>query len=154
MRIPTPHTLTAIMVVWVCIAAGCRQGSSVPNPMGAFSTSRVPPPATGSYQIPDRYYKGQASNESLDSAASLAARGETVGSGVSSQFSPSAGSPQVRTASHTSSPTDLATYRGFDARSKETQISEVYSQSNERPTSQRPTTAPLSWRPPDDNQLR
>lgn len=54
------------LLVLASLASGCRQPTTpgaAMAPMAPFgANTRVPPPATGSYSVPDGYYRGQASS--------------------------------------------------------------------------------------------
>ena len=109
------YPVAALALGLVVCANGCQQGTNVPNPLSVFAPPHVPAPATGSYAVPDQYYKGQA-NTSRESTNLLASTDEAaVGSGVSQTNFAARGSGVVP-ASHqeTSNLTDNSStgYRG------------------------------------------
>lgn len=61
-----------IVALLVVSGIGCQQGTQpAANPLtGVFAPPVVAPPSTGSYNIPDKYYKGQASARSADDQGS------------------------------------------------------------------------------------
>lgn len=154
------------LLALVALASGCQQGTAVPNPMTAFAPSRVPPPATGSYQIPDRYYKGQANTSGGQSAVNLASNNvpigsEAVGSGVVQSSFVDRNSSPPPAATVTQSGGDLGSYRGFASTAPSipqaalttqpaTTNTQFAGQQDQPPAPMpaRPSTTPLNWQKP------
>ncbi|QDS90237.1 hypothetical protein EC9_44440 [Rosistilla ulvae] len=170
------HQTTSLvaLIAFVALASGCRQGATVPNPLTALTPSRVPPPATGSYPIPDRYYKGQpaagqASTAAGQSAVNLASNDAAVGSGaigsgvVQSSFVDRNSTPQPA-ASVTQTGGDLSGFRGFAEARQPVPLSTPasnfaptpqpatstaqYAGMQDEPPAPKPSTSPLNWQQP------
>ncbi|WP_417735771.1 hypothetical protein [Rosistilla oblonga] len=170
------YSLVALIAL-VALATGCRQGTPVPNPLTALTpASRVPPPATGSYPIPDRYYKGQPAAGQANATAggpevSLASNNAAVGSGaigsgvVQSSFVDrnNAAAAPTPTPSVTQSGGDLSGFRGFAEARPTTPASNFaptpqpatttsqYAGMQDAPPAPAPampSTSPLNWQKP------
>ncbi|QDV70698.1 hypothetical protein Poly24_44240 [Rosistilla carotiformis] len=162
------------LLAFVALATGCRQGTPIPNPMTALTPSRVPPPATGSYPIPDRYYKGQpvagqANAAASASTVSLASNNAAVGSGavgsgvVQSSFVDRNSAAQP-TASVQTNGGELGGFRGFAEARQPVPLSTPasnfaptpqpatstaqYAGMQDDPPAPKPSTSPLNWQQP------
>lgn len=117
----------------ILLLGGCHQSANpaIPlSPVGPLGGStRVPPPATGSYAVPNGYYQGQASlapnSSSTLAAGAMEARTLTpvdpptlraAGEASVAATGPAAASAEVRTASHQNQPVSQAAAT-FDASS-------------------------------------
>ncbi|MEZ6091499.1 MAG: hypothetical protein R3C05_26490 [Pirellulaceae bacterium] len=106
------HQICSIvfMVSLLSTVTACRQAAPIPNPLSALAPAHVPPPATGSYQIPDQYSNGQVSRQSNASTAKIAANDQAIGSGVvQSSYS---NTPSGSTNNSIQWGNDLSGYRG------------------------------------------
>ena len=146
---------TALVLSLLSVMTACRQGAPIPNPLSALAPAHVPPPATGSYQIPDQYSNGQASRQTDTTTTKIAANDQVIGSGVAqSSFNDSAVSSNSRSIQWGN---DLSSYRGAEAgtgtapapanfRGSQSQV-ELDGPPAPR-TNNYPTTSALNWQSP------
>lgn len=151
MRIKVQTLVVASIAV--CLLSGCHQGQAVPNPMSAFAPAHVPPPATGSYNVPAQYNSGQARAGGDNLMGNLVAADTAVGSGVVQSSFVNRGQT-FGTAPVGATSSDLDGYRGTDVTAGNPPPAPVFSSEiqSELPSSvvspPPRASAPLSWQAP------
>lgn len=118
----TRARIASVGPLLILLLGGCHQSAnpSIPlSPIGPLGgNSRVPPPATGSYAVPDGYYQGQASTAPSTSGSFAAAAMDastltpTAPPALRATSEAFAGDTAVQPASHQSHPTLQTRFAG------------------------------------------